>query len=313
MSDIFIPESQSMARQYLFQILATNDSLLNSDTLFQNFYNAMLAEAEGQLQEVERRFETYGKMDSTFTPMLNNIDTLLKVFNSYVEDFKAIRDSIEQSGTNADSLLEQWIIQIENLETTRQNIVLQHNAVIAGEMYEGELTNNIINGDEQNEINSTLMNELFTQLEEANYTNLNEVHSQLLSIAEQCPYYGGEAVYRARAVIALVNDSIEYNDDVNCLLYGIYRQGVIANEKKNSIIIVRPNPANEYVSVKVNCRNNETFVTEITNAVGQIVLQDILQCNVENVMKINQLQQGVYTVIVRTSFKTQSFKLTIVR
>jgi hypothetical protein len=75
----FIPESQSMARQYLFEVLSNNDSLLASDTLFQDFYNEMLAEAEGKLNAVERRFETYGKMDSTFAPMLHNIDSLISL------------------------------------------------------------------------------------------------------------------------------------------------------------------------------------------------------------------------------------------
>jgi hypothetical protein len=88
LTEEFIPENQSMARQYLFEVLSNNDSLLASDTLFQNFYNEMLAEAEGQLNAVERRFETYGKMDTTFVPMLNNIDTLLKIFNSYLEILK---------------------------------------------------------------------------------------------------------------------------------------------------------------------------------------------------------------------------------
>ena len=313
MRNIFIPENQSMARQYLFEVLSNNDSLLASDTLFQDFYNEMLAEAEGKLNAVERRFETYGKMDTTFTPMLNNIDTLLKIFNSYLEHFETIRDSIEQSGTNADSLLEQWIIQIENLETTRQNIVLQHNAVMSGEMYEGELTNNIINGDEQNEINSTLMNDLFMQLEEANYTNIDEHYNEIMNIAEQCPYYSGEAVYRARAVIALVNDSIEYNDDVNCLLYGIYRQGKTANELTSERIEVKPNSASDYVSIKVSCKENETFSADITNTVGQSVLNKKLKCNQVNIINISELQQGAYTIVVKTKNEIQNFKLILVR
>lgn len=313
MSGIFIPESQSMARQYLFQVLSSNDSLLASDTLFLNFYNEMLAEAEGQLQEVERRFETYGKMDSIFAPMLQNIDSLTNLYNYYIEHFDEMRDSIEQSGINPDSLREQWIFHIENLDVTRVNIVMQHNAVISGEMYEGELTNNITNGDEQNETNSTQMNELFIQLEEASYTNVNELYAQLMNIAEQCPYYGGEAVYRARAILELVNDSLIYNDDMNCLPYGIYREGKGIVEDSNSKITVKPNPANSYIKVKVNCRENEMYDVEIINAIGQKVLNTTLQCNKENNISISYLQQGIYTVTVKTNTKVQSFKLSIIR
>jgi len=302
-----------MARQYLFQVLANNDSLLASDTLFQNFYNEMLVEAEGQLLEVERRFETYGKMDSTFVPMLQNIDSLINLYNYYIEHFDEMRDSIENLGINADALRELWYQQIENLDVTRVNIVMQHNAVISGEIYEGELTNNIINGDEQNEINSTLMNDLFMQLEEGNYTNLNEFYSQLLSIAEQCPYYGGEAVYRARAVLRLVNDSLIYNDDVNCLLYGIYRIGVMDSTLTEEKIDVKPNPANNYIKVKVHCKENEVYDVEIINTIGQKVLNTSLPCNKENNINISFLQQGIYTVTVKTNTKIQSFKLSIIK
>ena len=313
MSGIFIPESQSMARQYLFQVLSSNDSLLASDTLFLNFYNEMLAEAEGQLQEVERRFETYGKMDSIFAPMLQNIDSLTNLYNYYIEHFDEMRDSIEQSGINPDSLREQWIFHIENLDVTRVNIVMQHNAVISGEMYEGELTNNITNGDEQNETNSTQMNELFIQLEEASYTNVNELYAQLMNIAEQCPYYGGEAVYRARSVLELVNDSLVYNDDVNCLQYGIYRQGVIADENKNAVIIVKPNPANEYVFVKVLCNDDEKFAAEISDAYGRIVYKDDLSCNKENKTITIELKQGIYTLLVKTTQGNKTYKIAIIR
>src|SRR5690606_38289355 len=82
LTEDFIPESQSMARQYLFEILDNDSALRNSDTLFTNFYNTMIIEAEGQLKEVERRFETYGKMDSTFMPVLNNIDSLSYLLNT---------------------------------------------------------------------------------------------------------------------------------------------------------------------------------------------------------------------------------------
>ena len=313
MSGIFIPESQSMARQYLFQVLSSNDSLLASDTLFLNFYNEMLAEAEGQLQEVERRFETYGKMDSTFAPMLHNIDSLISLYNYYIAHFDEMRDSIENMGIDADALREQWYQYIENLDVTRVNIVMQHNAVKSGEMYEGELANNIIQPDEVPEYNSARLNEIFIHLEENDYNTIEEFYLELLEIANQCPYYGGEAVYRARAILELVNDSLIYNDDMNCLPYGIYREGKGIVEDSNSKITVKPNPANSYIKVKVNCRENEMYDVEIINAIGQKVLNTTLQCNKENNISISYLQQGIYTVTVKTNTKVQSFKLSIIR
>ncbi len=40
--------------------------------------------------------------------------------------------------------------------------------------------------------------------------------SYLNQIANLCPLEGGQAVYRARAIIRLFNDSIYYNDGLAC-------------------------------------------------------------------------------------------------
>ena len=277
-------------------------------------YNTMHAEAEGQLKEVERNFERYGKMDSTFIPMLNHIDSLVNVYNYYKAHFDEMRDSIEHLGMNADSLKEAWYVQIENLDITRANIVMQHNAVITGEMYEGELTNNIIQPEEVPEYNSARLNEIFMILEDVSYSNIDEYYTELLSIAEQCPYYGGEGVYRARAMLYLINDTLQFNDDANCLVYGFYRTGVTDSTFVNSERIeVKPNPANEYVSVEVSCKENETYVADIINATGQKVLTKIFPCNEKHNINISGIQQGSYTVVVKTKNRVQNFKLVIVR
>ncbi|MBE7510758.1 MAG: T9SS type A sorting domain-containing protein [Bacteroidia bacterium] len=276
-----------------------------------NIYNTMLLEAEGQLKEVERRFENYGKMDSTFIPMLQNVDSLIRNYEILIREIDSICKA--NKGWNCDSLREAYNSQIENLSVVKQNIIIQYKAVQAGEKLEAELKNNIISGEEQNETNSKLMNEMFSQLEENNYKNINELYAQLLSLAEQCPYYGGEAVYRARAVLELVNDSLVYNDDATCLMYGIYRTDVIDTTLTNEKIEVKPNPANTFVKIKVSCLENENFNVNISNAIGQAVIETTLQCNNEKVINTTNLQQGIYTVTIKTKTKVQSFKLSIIR
>jgi hypothetical protein len=303
-----------MARQYLYELLDNNPDLLASDSLFQQFYDRMKEEAEGQLNEVERRFEVYGKMDSTFAPMLQNIDSLINVRELWLSGFDEMKDSIAVLGIDADSLRGQWILQIENLALTRANIIMQHNAVISGEMYEGGLTNNIINGDEQNEINSVAMNDLFMQLEEIHYSSIAEYYAELNAIAQQCPYYGGEAVYRARAALELINDSLVYNDDVNCLLYGIYRNAQQAAAENNDLaILVKPNPANDYINVRVVCEETDLFYAEIRDALGQIIYTDKLKCNKENRINTKHFKPGIYTLLVKAKEGNRTYKIVILR
>ena len=114
-------------------------------------------------------------------------------------------------------------------------------------------------------------------------------------------------------MLELVNDSLIYNDDVNCLLYGIYRKGQTSNEVSLEKIEVKPNPSSDHISIKVSCMENEIFSADITNAVGQSVLNKKLKCNQVNIINISELQQGAYTIVVKTKNEIQNFKLIVVR
>jgi hypothetical protein len=48
-------------------------------------------------------------------------------------------------------------------------------------------------------------------------------NENILQVAIQCPSSGGQSVHRARILIALVNDSMEYNDGNVCATMGIFR------------------------------------------------------------------------------------------
>ena len=65
----------------------------------------------------------------------------------------------------------------------------------------------------------------------------------MFNIAQQCPYAGGPAVYIARGLLRVVNDSIEYFDDVVCLQYGIFRTANISVQSGEPTIKLIPNPA----------------------------------------------------------------------
>jgi hypothetical protein len=71
---------------------------------------------------------------------------------------------------------------------------------------------------------------------------------------EQCPYAGGKAVYQARAILSMVNDTIEYFDDAVCLQSGISRQQ--KDEKISEVIlpeiIIMPIPAKDYIEVRIH-------------------------------------------------------------
>ena len=81
----------------------------------------------------------------------------------------------------------------------------------------------------------------------------------------------------------------------------------------NLNIIVKPNPANDNIFVSVSCKDVELFNAELRNAIGQVVYTGMLNCNKENRIKIQQLKQGIYSLIIKTREGSNSYKIVIIR
>ena len=67
-------------------------------------------------------------------------------------------------------------------------------------------------------------------------------------IAQQCPYEGDPAVYQDRSLLRIIDDSVEYYDDIICLQAGYFKNSNPTFEQKKKITLV-PNPTNHFVDV----------------------------------------------------------------
>ncbi|MBS1764498.1 MAG: T9SS type A sorting domain-containing protein [Bacteroidetes bacterium] len=122
-------------------------------------------------------------------------------------------------------------------------------------------------------------------------------YQQILSIAEQCPFSGGKAVYIARGFAEMLNDSIAFDDDI-CLQQGYYR---IQNELKNNKVLndidLIPNPANSYADVILNKNYEGICRVKITDVYSKIVFEQSFDCNKKQ-FRINTTSffNGMYNV-----------------
>lgn len=146
-------------------------------------------------------------------------------------------------------------------------------------------------------------------------SSLASTYSQILPIAHQCPYAGGPAVYIARAFVEMIDPTVEYFDDAVCLQSGIFREAdeTEGKEEKATIVII-PNPANEYVEVKINGKLEGLCRIAIVNMLGEKTVIEQMACE-EQTKKINvrMLKPGIYTVKVYNNELTKTTKLVISR
>ncbi|MBK8876576.1 MAG: T9SS type A sorting domain-containing protein [Bacteroidetes bacterium] len=205
------------------------------------------------------------------------------------------------------------------MNQTATNINLQREGIISNNLENAELQNDFVVSDLVPYSNSTFINEReIAYIESGN--NLEEVsnfYSEILSIAQQCPYTGGPAVERARTLIAMVNDSVFYDDANICLQVGVYRQADpnAPEQKVNSTIIVKPNPASEKIQVILHGDfSSGVCVLTINNTIGEPVFKREVNCVETSIdIDISKLTQGIYSVKVTTGNVSLIQKLTIVR
>ena len=310
------------AQRYLFEKLSNDNTLLNSNPDFQNFYNNS---SQGNADE------------------LNGIrDGSNMLYNMTI----SLRDQIEQNRISIEQNLEQIKVnnqQLENgtlteneraalidvnlaLEQTIRDLTvfneaalfaLENNRILNAEglrvSNEGIITN------ANYESNERLVNEIYLQTIARNiFTFTVDQENILLSIASQCPYAGGLAVYKARGMYAMINDEIDYDDDALCL-----SEGVVLRQASNQSALsgvyefasVYPNPANDMVTLSFEFGNDVSGIIDIFNSLGQNVSSSILSQDEHfTSLNVKSLENGIYTYSVRSNAGfIQKGKLVITR
>ena len=118
--------------------------------------------------------------------------------------------------------------------------------------------------------------------------------SSIEVLANQCPYQGGNAVYRARYYVSLINDSVEYYDDLNCLMAGIWRASN-TDVKKELKMSISPNPTTGNFKISFNNPVNDEFIFTVINNTGQIVSESKMNFDgSEASVNITSLVNGIY-------------------
>lgn len=137
------------------------------------------------------------------------------------------------------------------------------------------------------------------------------------AITMQCLSADGPAVERARTFVALVNDSINYDDDAVCLQSGIYKLAE-SNPTSTSTAIgtqIQPNPARDQIEVTLTGKLEGMCRIELLDALGQMVIAEKMNCKDQTkTINISTLKQGMYSVKVYMNTTTLLVqKLSIIR
>ena len=122
------------------------------------------------------------------------------------------------------------------------------------------------------------------------------------TIAQQCPYAGGPAVYRARAMYQDIDDEMEYDDASVCLAQGIFRttQSVLQEVVKKMTLV--PNPAIDKVEIQFNPGKNVVYDVEIFDNTGRYIKKITLPSDQPSyLLNISELYSGLNVVKLKAN------------
>ena len=134
------------------------------------------------------------------------------------------------------------------------------------------------------------------------------------AIISQCPYKGGKAVYRARALLALIGNNFNYDDFSVCASEGIYRNQK-PQEGTSSKILLIPNPASELVDVLLTGHEKGLCLLSVYNEVNQLISLHEFNCSDKSYrLNTSKWRPGIYSVrIVIDQENSITAKLVIIR
>ncbi len=291
-SDEISEESKAITAEYIYRELADDSALWYSDSTYIQFMYENQSEPVAYLYDAEEYLRAAYTYDSTLIALVDSCNLQITILTDSIT-------KLEELGWSEQ--IEQVVYTIGFLNQTINNLYITRESIIADNLANADYMNEFVVDGELPETNAAAVNDIEIYYLETGQDRqvLIDNYNELLSIAQQCPFVGGGAVERARSMIAIINDSIIYNDDYVCLQSGIYRIGRdTVSEKINDEVIIQPNPAGDYITITAKSINAENCKIEIINNLNQIVLSKQLNCNNQERIDISKINQGLYAVKV---------------
>jgi hypothetical protein len=125
------------------------------------------------------------------------------------------------------------------------------------------------------ETNEKAVNEVYLATVGKDVDSFTSIQADdLFAIANQCPMVGGNAVFKARSLYWLIDDSYDFDDQALCLQHGILVKSLTALPI-NAVTVV-PNPAVDEATLVLDRELDEPGSFVVYDAVGAEVMRQVV-------------------------------------
>lgn len=274
-NDPYTEETKWVMEGDLYGKLDNDASLMATDQELADFYATMQGTTTAQFKLINDDYLALFHLDSTVLDYLAQNKAQLE---DLMDQLKLAMDSLRDPGlTSAEHMALQ--ATIGGLQQNISSLTALNNQALAladtsrALTAEGvKATNASIATSELIEANEKQVNGIYLSTVAKGIDGFTpEQSTTLFAIANQCPLTGGNAVYRARALYALIDDEQDYDDPVLCLQHGlIYRS---MQQVGDHAITVVPNPATDHASLVLDEAWDAPGVFVVYDAMGAEVMR----------------------------------------
>lgn len=273
----FTTELTWTGRRHLYSRIAENSIPLQNHTYVNSFYTNAANSVIEQLHEAGQSIKEALTLSGTD---LTALEGYADDIEGYLADLRQNSEALstDTSAAGISSLLADRADILADLATT-----IGMADTLSADLYDELLDNIATAGTVNNSVSATVVyevnekdyNSLFIASIEAD-TFTTSQKSTLWNIANQCPLEGGDGVYHARSLYALIDPVATYNDLILCSEPQPFQRPVQEVAKQFvAKFQVYPNPAKEILAFKLDQSLNEPLLLEIFHVSGYRVHQQL--------------------------------------
>jgi len=299
LSSSLVNETKSIAKMQLYDELKTNPGAYPGNAILMQFKNKNDTSSIGKLYQVKNKLKSVAVFDSLSITLINQNDSILK---QKISDVRVL-DSLSAANPSGNNSLQRknLINEINILQLTKKNLITARDSVARINVTIAKAINNEVAAALLPEQNQKAVNDLVMKYYLYGTDSILLNYAQIISIAAQCPYSGGPAVYQARSLAVMINDTLDFNDAAICSQTGIFKESngeKITDDKKVQII---PNPANDLIEIIIGHELKANCVIKVFDVLGNEAISLQFDCKLKSHnISVRNLRQGIYFVSVMT-------------
>jgi Secretion system C-terminal sorting domain len=291
-SELYTDVFNWTAKRQLYYRTAKGQAVISTNPLLSTFHQANTGTDIGHFNTLKTGIsQLFAISENDKTAFLNDLTQLRQIMQQ-IADLNGLIAQTPQ-GQQLQEYLSLKAAQLQIL-TTLQNSLQTKGQAILNQRESARLTmegnNSLLGAETVYKQNEKTVNQIYLSLigQENPLLTATQI-SALLAIAQQCPLEGGDAVFQARSILALVEEEYIFQDEDLCASIGERSNQSFKDKETTCIVQLHPNPAKDRIELSYQLLVEGEAKLVIQNEVGQLIWTESIpngqgakQINLEN-------------------------------